>query len=97
MFERREWCCPGFEAAFGAAGRRGIGVRLASSGTGFKVFVQMRCADFGKERAVRADTAETPITLVEDVPISFCPWCGRKLTFYKSRAQSMIRPELDQY
>ena len=97
MFERRDWCCQGFEAAFIAAGRRGIGVRFASSGDSYKVFVQMRCVDSGREQSVTAATPDTQITLVEDVPISFCPWCGKRLTFYERRAKSMIRSDLDLY
>jgi hypothetical protein len=36
-----------------------------------------------------------PIAVVSQMPIAFCPWCGRPLSkFYRARVREMYRPGL---
>lgn len=75
-----KWCCEGFRSVFQNAGQRGVGV-FYSTAPDDKFILQFRSIDPDDS----LDPAEGPITLVDDVPIIFCPWCGKKLRKKYSR------------
>lgn len=71
------WCCPAFESWYEGAGERGYAVLVGRDGNMKPEFViQHRSIDLGAEDLVKA---ETPLSLVADIQIDFCPWCGRNL------------------
>jgi hypothetical protein len=88
-----KWCCAGVENAFLEAGRRGVGFFVAESRSARPTFVlQFRAMAAG---AVPPDPSDSHLTLVTDLAISYCPWCGKRLDrFYRKQLESLERPEL---
>ncbi len=80
------WCCPGFETLVPQGGEPGISLVVSAGEVGVMFVIQQR------------GTHERPLpsgALAEDVPIQFCPFCGRKLArFYKKTAAQISRPDL---
>ena len=91
--EQVTWCCSVFKGWFEAAGERGIGVlvdRLADGNPAF--IVQSRSVDADDEGP---KDHPRPLTLVAELHIQFCPWCGRRLRdAYQDAVDLMARPEL---
>lgn len=88
-----KWCCPGFEANYDKAGERGLGVLIGRDSTGRPEFtLQFRVVDKGAEQSVNS---EAPISLVEDIGMCYCPWCGRDLTkWYGDNVDDLYKPDL---
>jgi len=95
-------CCPAFQSRLDEAGQRGAAV-LVAAGPGEKpVFIlQHRAVDIGKEQSVQT---EAPLSLVSELRIRHCPWCGRSLqewyadhwrTFVNPAVPAIAIPELD--
>lgn len=87
-----KYCCPGFQAQFQNTGARGFAVFYESGDLGGPLFVlQHRLFDLGRERI--HDVAPS-VTLVDQVGIQFCPWCGRRLEkWYRKDLERLKRPE----
>jgi len=88
-----EWCCETFEGWFQQAGKRGAGVfaRVRRDSTA-SFILQFRALDRGE--AAPAHT-ESPMTLVSDIHILYCPWCGTNLQKkYASCVRKVDRSEL---
>lgn len=92
-----KWCCVGFEGHYGEAGRRSTGILVGRDSQGRPQFtLQFRAVDKGNERSVSAATAglEIPISLVVDVGMQYCPWCGRDLEkWYGNVVEALFRPD----
>ena len=88
-----KWCCKMFEGWFQEAGKRGIGVFASVRRDSTASFIlQFRALDQG--RATPAHS-ESPIALVSDIHIQYCPWCGTNLQKkYASCVQELDRSEL---
>jgi hypothetical protein len=88
-----KWCCLGFEANYDKAGERGLGILVGRDSTGRAEFtLQFRAFDKGAEQSINS---EHPISLVEDIGMRYCPWCGRDLeTWYGDAVDSLYRPDL---
>lgn len=72
-----KWCCPAFKSWYEGAGERGFAILVGRDENRKPQFViQHRSVDPGAQDLVKA---ETPISLVADIQIDFCPWCGWKL------------------
>jgi hypothetical protein len=72
-----KWCCGTFKGWYDSAGERGIGVLVDRQTDGASTFtIQSRSIDLDDEGPT---DHPRPITLVTDVQIHFCPWCGRRL------------------
>jgi hypothetical protein len=87
------FCCRAFEYWHNAAGERGFGVFVAHDASPEPLFViQHRALDSnGSPPAL----APTPLSLVSDLIIKFCPWCGLKLEdFYLETARNIDRTDL---
>lgn len=86
------WCCELFREAFEKAGERGICVLVESYGGQPLFLLQFRAIRLGDAGPPKRDT---PIGLISEAAIQFCPWCGRNLRdAYAHRAADMRRPGL---
>lgn len=89
------WCCLTFKNWYEAAGLRGLTVLVGRTSSGEPEFViQQRAIDM--EIDVRSFPAvDYPISIVSDVGINFCPWCGRNLKkCYGKYIEQLYRPGL---
>jgi hypothetical protein len=86
------WCCNVFEGWFQQAGCRGFGVFVATGTDSRPLFIlQFRALDPGKSLS----HADSPISLVSDIQIQFCPWCGADLKKkYGENISELDRSEL---
>lgn len=88
-----KFCCRAFEHWNGAAGTRGFGLFAAESEQGPAMFLI-------QHRALDADTrppefSPSPLSLVSDLIIQFCPWCGTRLDqFYRDTQAQIDRTDL---
>ena len=93
-----KWCCIGFEANYNIAGQRGSAVLVDRDFQGTPQFtLQFRAVDKGNEQSVSSATAalQIPISLVVDVGMLYCPWCGGDLEkWYADLADTLYRPDL---
>lgn len=88
-----EWCCLTFRGWYEAAGERGLAVLVGRNPSGQAEFlIQHRAVDAGSESSVHS---ESPVSLVSEVGIAFCPWCGRDLNkIYGKNVDALHRPDL---
>ena len=86
------WCCVAFKSAFDAAGERAFAIVVDRFLEGYAFILQHRALepdDPGPKNHPR------PISIVSEMHIHFCPWCGRSLEeFYRARLAEMVRPGL---
>lgn len=77
------------------ASRRGAAILIGRDSLGRPEFtLQFRAVDKGKETTLSGDET-IPISLVEDVGMRFCPWCGRDLEeWYGDFVDDLYRPDL---
>jgi hypothetical protein len=89
-----DWCCLGFEAGYENAGNRGHSYLIGRDSLGTPEFIsQFRSLETGYIEKI---TSETPITLVSELRINFCPTCGTNLAnFYGARVDVLYRQELE--
>jgi hypothetical protein len=82
----------GIEDFHKCAGSRGFGIFTKRFDDGeFQFVLQFRALDIG----VSAPFTESPLSLVSDLPLRYCPWCGVDLKeFYKDRLEQMERSDL---
>jgi hypothetical protein len=87
------FCCRAFEHWYKASGTRGFGAFAAQIDEGPAVFVvQHRALDAG---ASPPNFSPSPFSLVSDLIIQFCPWCGAKLDdFYRESKGQIDRTDL---
>jgi hypothetical protein len=83
----------GFEGNFQMAGFRGFAIFVSTKNRQNPVFImQHRTLDPG----VAIPNTEQALTIVSDIQIGFCPWCGMNLhKFYRKRYQELDRHELE--
>jgi len=86
------WCCRTFQGWFEEAGKRGLGVFVATQDdSGPKFILQYRALDPG----VPAPHTQFPLSSVSDVCIQFCPWCGANLhETYRNTFRELDKSEL---
>jgi hypothetical protein len=88
-----KWCCITFKSWYEAAGKRGFAILVGRDSAGKPQFtIQHRSIDPEMEDLVKT---ETPLSLVADIQISYCPWCGRNLErWYGKNVDTLYRPNL---
>ena len=88
-----DWCCVGFRYHYEVAGERGTAILIGRDELGApEVILQHRAADKGDETFIKS---ERTISLVEDVRIVYCPWCGRNAEqWYGRRVDELFREGL---
>ncbi len=68
----------GFEGLHGLAGRRGFGLVVGSRPDQTVSFIlQHRAVESGEEDRLKAEGCA--VSLVSELRLQFCPWCGRNL------------------
>ena len=87
------WCCIAFESRYEAAGERGIAILVGRNSAGKPEFVlQHRAVD---KEIESLPITEYPLSVVSDICIHYCPWCGRKLDkWYGKYVDELYRPGL---
>jgi len=92
----KQWCCLVFKGHYENAGARGFAVLIGRDRMGTPEFIlQHRSIERGLEGRI---FTESPLSLVSDIRISFCPWCGRHLRkWYSRRIDDLYRPGLGIY
>lgn len=87
------WCCAQFQGLHSEAGMRGMGVFARRSVDGAAYFVLQNRAT--EPNVSVSTTPLAPISLVSEIGIQFCPWCGvRLLEHYRDEIASLERPDL---
>ena len=89
-----KWCCEGFKTFFSFAGERGFTVFAKRSDL---MVLQCRAVNKGEERlfAEAIKKAPVPISIVQELPIRYCPWCGREISrYYKNSIESITRNDM---
>jgi hypothetical protein len=82
------WCCTVFKANYERGGERGVAVLYAWREDELQFFLQFRALEPGIDPF--PVPVETPVSLVTQVPISFCPWCGAHLLKrYRKQVQNL--------
>ena len=90
--EMQKFCCVGFEYFTNEAGNRGFGI-FPDDGPGTEAshVLQFRALDPDGQ----PPNAPSRITLVSEIRMIYCPWCGVKLQeFYRSKMKELARPDL---
>jgi hypothetical protein len=85
------FCCDAFKANFEMAGTRGFGVfsvKLDKNGVAF--IVQNRAMESGAD----APVTSSPLSLISEMHIRFCPWCGKELDRFYGANPAIMRPDL---
>lgn len=82
------FCCRAFEYWHSMAGKRGFGVFAAEIGNPPAAFViQHRALDSGENPPA---FSPVPLSLISDLVIQFCPWCGTRLDeFYRGTVEQI--------
>ena len=88
-----KWCCIGFKGNYEMAGQRGTSILFGRDSLGApEVTLQCRAVDKGQEAPIKSDN---PISIVTDIRIVFCPWCGRDVEkWYRKEVDDLFRPDL---
>ncbi len=88
-----KWCCAQFHGWFQEAGSRGFSVfGVATEKTEPAFLLQHRCIppDIDPPAAY-----EVPHSIVSEIAILFCPWCGVRLTdWYRDCVAELDRSDL---
>ena len=86
-----KWCCAGLEGHFRMTGMRGFSVFVAAAGANSAFILQHRAVEPG----AATPNSDQPLSVVSDVQIQFCPWCGVRLQkHYQERLQDLDRSDL---
>ena len=87
-----KFCCRAFEHLHGIAGTRGFGVFSEVSEIPAMFIIQHRALD---SDGTPPPSCPSPPSLVSDLVIQFCPWCGVSLAdFYYGIELQMERADL---
>lgn len=88
-----KWCCVGFQNLYQAAGERTFAILVGRDPLGAPEFtLHHRALSRGQTLPT---TGDVPISLVSDLRIRFCPWCGRRLDRqYRKHVDALWRPGL---
>ena len=89
-----KWCCDAFKGWFQAGGERGLAIVVGRYEDGKPAFVmQHRSVDLDDDGPKAHPRS---LTLVSQLHIQFCPWCGRRLReiYDYASIDAMARSEL---
>jgi hypothetical protein len=86
----------GFEGNYKNAGERGVSVLAQKEHMGIaepRFFIQVRSVSANDQPRLRLEPADIPVSLVTEIGMRFCPWCGVNLgNFYGKDIASLHRP-----
>lgn len=72
-----QWCCAAFQGHYENAGKRTFSALMYRDSEGLPTFALQHRALEPEDRLPQS-LAE-PVSLVSEVQIQFCPWCGTRL------------------
>jgi hypothetical protein len=85
------WCCAAFKGRYDAAGERDLAIIVDQLSGDYVFILQHRALEPGDPGP---KGHSSPITIVGEIQINFCPWCGQRLAaFYGARVTEMVRPD----
>ena len=85
------FCCDAFASNFEMAGSRGFGIFSVQFEKDQVAFiVQCRATEAGTE----APISNSPISLISEMHIRYCPSCGKQLDRFYGTDPSIMRPDL---
>ncbi len=89
-----KWCCVGFKAHYQQAGQQGSSILVGRDSLDApEVTLQCRVVDSGQEGSITSE--KHPVSIVTDIRIVFCPWCGRNAEkWYRKEVDNLFRPDL---
>lgn len=89
-----KWCCIGFQSQYESAGERGLAYLIGIDSLGEPEFLQQfRAVAKGDETQIHS---ESPISVVIDARILFCPSCGVNLSkWYGEHIKELHREGFD--
>lgn len=86
-----KFCCGAFESNFEMAGSRGFGVfSVQFDKDQVDFIVQCRAMEPGAE----APVSKSPLSLIAEMYIRFCPWCGKRLDQFYGADRAIMRRDL---
>jgi hypothetical protein len=88
-----KWCCSTFKGWYDAAGEKGVAILAGRNSSGQSEFlIQHRAIEPELESSIQS---ENPVSVVSEIGILFCPWCGRDLNkIYGKHVDALHRPYL---
>lgn len=89
-----KWCCGGFRASYEGAGSRGVGLLVVRTEDDRepRFILQFRAVDIGSSFSHQGPE---PLSVVSEVRLRWCPWCGRNLSkWYKKAWPDLVRPKI---
>lgn len=88
-----KFCCEQFRLNFEIAGTRGFGVfSVGDFYEGEPAFIiQHRAMEMGADPP---SFTASPLSLVSEMHIHFCPWCGKKLHSFYGANPEIMKPDL---
>jgi len=85
------FCCDAFKANLEMAGSRGFGVFSFQFDDNVVAYlVQNRAMEPGAVPPVTT----SPLSLISEMYIHFCPWCGERLDQFYGPNPAIMRPDL---
>jgi hypothetical protein len=85
------FCCGAFKSNFEMAGTRGFAVFSVLFDKGEVAFIiQNRAMEPGAD----APVTSSPLSLISEIHIHFCPWCGKQLDRFYGADPTIMRPDL---
>ena len=86
-----KFCCPGMQELHENSGSQGFGIFTAKYPDDFVFVLQHRAT----EPDALPPFSESPVSLVSELVVHKCPWCGVDLNqFYKNDRNLLDRSEL---
>jgi hypothetical protein len=90
----KEWCCTFFQTFFGTVGTRGVGIFFRRPDEPILQFRAAEPTDAPRVHKALSNCA-SPVALTLDLPVKYCPWCGRDIIrFYRRRVGKLLREDL---
>ena len=78
-----KWCCIGFKSHYDSAGEQGHAILIGRNSLGEPdIVMQYRAVNLEEENQV---DSKVMMSLVTDIAIIFCPWCGRNVRKWYSK------------
>ena len=82
------WCCLAFHDHYLEAGERTFSVLIDQEASGDPLFILQHRTLNPEDRL---PALPIPVSVVTEVRISFCPWCGRRLARWYKRWVTELR------
>lgn len=89
MSSKVAWCCLGFSVNYGKPTDRALGIEYRDEEHIF--YMVSRSVQVEDQEKLRAAALSFPISVVLEMRIRNCPWCGKDLASYYGRKLANVR------